>query len=309
MPLILLVLNRISQSAQAYALWHAIALLRLIGPTYASNMGGFLARTIGMKLSASRVADRNLRDIMPELGASQRKNIIADVWDNLGRNVAELPHLHAFMRTTAGPGWEIEGEEHLEALRKNYSQALFFSGHFGNWEMILPIAGSLGVIVSGFYRASSNPVINKTIQALRQRALSEESIMFAKGSRGARQAVMHLQQGGSLGLLVDQKMNDGLSIPFLGRDAMTAPAIAQMALRFNLPVMPVYVIRLGPGRFRLVCEPPLQVCSTGRHHTDVEAICVAMNNTLARWVRERPNSWLWLHRRWPKTKAALHATG
>lgn len=301
MTLIFFVLNRVSQSAQAYALWHAIALLRLIGPRYASDMGGYLARTIGMKLSASRVADRNLRGIMPELDALQRKNIIRDVWDNLGRNVAELPHLRSFARTTSGPGWEIEGEEHLDALKENHGQMLFFSGHFGNWEMILPIASSLGIVVSGFYRASSNPVINKTIQGLRQRALTDESKMFAKGSRGARQAVTHLQQGGSLGFLVDQKMNDGLSIPFLGREAMTAPALAQMALRFNLPIMPVYVVRLGPSRFRLVCESPLHVCYTGNRHADVEAICLAMNNTLGRWVRERPNSWLWLHRRWPKT--------
>ncbi|GBR10976.1 lipid A biosynthesis lauroyl acyltransferase [Acetobacter oeni LMG 21952] len=301
MTFILFTLRRVFQFVQMYALWQIIALLRLPGPRYASNVGGYLTRRIGMRLSASGVADKNLRCIMPELDSAQRQRIIRDVWDNLGRNVAELPYLHRFGRTVSGPGWEVEGEEHLEALRNSGSQALFFSGHCGNWEMILPIAGSLGFEVSGFYRASSNPVIDRTTQALRQRALGTGSKMFPKGARGARLALAHLRAGGSLGFLIDQKMNDGLSIPFMGREAMTAPAVAQMALRFSLPVVPVYVVRLGPARFRLVCEAPLDVSLTGERQSDLKAICMAMNDTLGRWVRERPGSWLWLHRRWPKS--------
>ncbi|NHO33204.1 lysophospholipid acyltransferase family protein [Acetobacter fallax] len=301
MTFILSVLHRFFLAAQTYALWQAVVLLRLPAPRHASDAGGYLMRRIGMRLSASRVADRNLRCIMPELDGLQRRRIIGDVWDNLGRNVAELLHLHRFGRTESGPGWEVEGGEHLEALRKRGGQALFFSGHCGNWEMILPIAGSLGFEVSGFYRASSNPVIDRMIQGLRQRALGAGSKMFPKGGRGARQALVHVRDGGSLGFLIDQKMNDGLSVPFMGREAMMAPAVAQMALRFGLPVVPVYVVRLGAARFRLVCEAPLDVALTGERHADVKAICVGINDTLGRWVRERPGAWLWLHRRWPKS--------
>lgn len=166
--------------------------------------------------------------------------------------------------------------------------------------MILPIASRLGMEVSGFYRASSNPVINKIIQDLRQQALGANSRMFAKGAKGARQALDHLRQGGSLGLLVDQKMNDGIAVPFLGHEAMTATALAHFALRFDLPIVPVYVMRLGGCRFRMVCEPPLAVSLTGNREADVRMICLAMNETLGRWVRTRPHTWLWLHRRWPK---------
>lgn len=102
-------------------------------------------------------------------------------------------------------------------------------------------------------------------------------------------------------------MNDGLAIPFLGRDAMTAPAVAQLALRFNLPIIPVHIVRLGNGRFRMVCEAPLQAKRTGDRHADIRSICVAMNETLERWIRERPGAWLWLHRRWPKEQVALPA--
>ena len=179
----------------------------------------------------------------------------------------------------------------------------FFSGHFDNWEMILPIAARLGLPVSGFYRAASDPRVDAIIQAMRQRALGPDVTMFAKGANGARQALAHLRAGGSLGFLVDQKMNDGIAVPFFGRPAMTAPALAQLALRFDAPVVPVRVVRLGPARFRMVCEAPLDVARSGDKHADTHAITAAMNATLERWIRAEPGAWLWLHRRWPKESA------
>lgn len=296
-------LRRASDQAQAAALRIAIFALQRLTPEHASNIGAWIARSLGPKLSVSRVADSNLRHAFPELGEAERARIIRAVWDNLGRNVAELPHLAAIQRSPEGPGWEIEGEEHIEALRKAGGQALFFSGHLGNWEMILPIAASLGLNVSGFYRAASNPQADAIIQSLRQQALGQTVAMFPKGPDGARSALSHLKAGGSLGLLVDQKMNDGIAVPFFGRDAMTAPALARFALRFHIPIMPIRIIRLGPVRFRVVCEPPLNLALTGDTKADTYAISLAMNATLERWIREDPASWLWLHRRWPKPTA------
>jgi KDO2-lipid IV(A) lauroyltransferase len=234
------------------------------------------------------------------MNKSERALVISAVWDNLGRVVGEFPHLAVLKQSTNGPGWEIEGEEHIEALKAAEAQALFFSGHLGNWEMILPIASSLGLAVSGFYRAASNKRADVLIQSLRERALSQHVSMFRKGPEGARAALLHLKMGGSLGLLIDQKMNDGIAVPFLGRSAMTAPALAQLALRFHVPIIPVRIVRLGPARFRMVCEPPLIVSRTGDKKMDTYTILLTVNATLERWIRADPASWLWLHRRWPK---------
>ncbi len=292
--------RRVARPVPSVALAGTARLLRQLGPVPASHLGGWLARLLGPHLRASRIADDNLRRALPGLGIAERGRIIHAVWDNLGRNSAELPHLASFERTLAGPGWEIDGEEHIAALKAAGTQALFFSGHFGNWEMILPIAAQLGLPVSGFYRTASNAGVDGIIQTMRHKALGPRSLMFAKGARGARSALVHLQQGGSLGLLVDQKMNDGIAVPFLGRDAMTAPALAQFALRFDAPIIPVRVLRLGPGRFRMVCDPPLIVARSGNRTADIYAISLAVNATLERWIEADPGSWLWLHRRWPK---------
>ena len=291
----------VAAALQAGALRAAIGLLRRLGPVRSSNLGGRLARWVGPHLGVSKVAERNLRLALPALDDAARRRIIRGVWDNLGRTVAELPHLASFKRTMSGPGWEIAGEQNLEPVLRRGRQVVFFSGHFGNWEMVLPIAAALGVRVAGFYRAASNGRVDAVIQGMRQAALGADVSMFAKGAAGARRALSHLRDGGSVGLLVDQKMNDGIAVPFFGHDAMTAPALAQLSLRFHMPILPVHVERLGPARFRMVCEPALDVRPAGSRAGDIQAISWAMNATLERWIRAEPASWLWLHRRWPKS--------
>jgi KDO2-lipid IV(A) lauroyltransferase len=204
--------------------------------------------------------------------------------------------------TPRGPGWELEGRENLPK-----GQAIFFSAHFGNWEMVLPIASQLGMPVSGFYRRASSPVMDRIISTQRMAALGSGVAMFPKGAQGARMALGHLLAGGSLGLLVDQKMNDGIAAPFFGRDAMTAPAAAQFALRFKLPLVPIRVQRLGPARVRIIIEPALMVPRSGDRQADVAALTTAMNATVEGWVRGEPGAWLWLHKRWPKSRASAPA--
>jgi KDO2-lipid IV(A) lauroyltransferase len=108
-----------------------------------------------------------------------------------------------------------------------------------------------------------------------------------------------LKDNGGVCIMIDQKMNDGIPIPFFGMDAMTAPAIAQLALKFDCPVVPGYIERLGGARFRLTILPPLELPRTGNREEDIRLIMTRINATVEEWVRARPEQWLWLHRRWP----------
>jgi KDO2-lipid IV(A) lauroyltransferase len=239
---------------------------------------------------------------MPDLSLAERARIVRGVWENLGRTAAEMPHLAALLPSADGAGWEVEGEEHLDALRRQGGPALFFSGHLANWELIGPAVAALGVPMAGIYRAASNPVANDIIQQLRNEARDGDQPMFAKGAQGARAAMAHLNAGRCLGMFVDQKMNDGIPVTFFGRPAMTAPALAHFALRFRCPVIPIHVERLGPAHFRLICEAPLTLPATGDRAVDAQALTLAINGTLEKWIRDAPESWLWLHRRWPADK-------
>ncbi len=278
-----------------------LGLLRALGPVAASNLGGALARAVGPWLPVSRVAEANLRAALPGLDAAGRRRVVRGVWDNLGRTVGELPHVGALREGPGpGPGWEMQGAEILQAARAAGGPVIFVSGHIGNWEVMPPAVARHGLPFASLYRAASNPAVDAAVVALRRRALGAEVPMFPKGSTGARAALAHLRSGGHLGVLMDQKMNDGIAARFFGRDAMTAPALAAMALRYRCRVIPGHVQRLGPARFRLVVEPPMALPDSGDRQADILALTQAVNDMLERWIAARPESWLWLHRRWPK---------
>jgi KDO2-lipid IV(A) lauroyltransferase len=284
-----------------YALVRALfAALRALPPAAASTLAGRMARAIGPLLPVSRVAHDNLRAAMPELGAPARAAIVRGVWENLGRTMGELPHLGALRETASGPGFEVQGGDILRALAAEGGPAMMASAHIGNWEMLPVICAAYGVRAASMYRAAANPLVDEAIQALRRRAMGGDVPMFAKGAAGGRAAAAHLARGGYLGMLMDQKLNDGIEATLFGLKAMTAPAAAAFALHFRCKLLTGHVERLGPARLRLIVGPPLPVPDTGSRAGNVLAMTQALNDEFERWIRQDPQSWLWLHRRWPK---------
>ncbi len=286
---------------EAAAVRLLLAVFSALGPVRASNLGGAAARLIGPLLPVSRVARVNLRLALPELDAAGRRRVIRGAWDNLGRTVGEFPHVGRLQQDTpSGPGWEMVGDDTLRALAARGGPAIFVSGHIGNWEMLPAACAAYGLPFSSMFRAATNSQVDEIIIGLRRAAIGSDVPMFSKGAAGAKAAMAHLKGGGYLGLLMDQKMNDGIEATLFGRPAMTAPALAALALRYRCTVIPGHVQRIGPARFRLVCEPPMALPDTGDRRQDIQLLTQAVNNHLERWIRARPESWLWMHRRWPK---------
>jgi hypothetical protein len=156
--------------------------------------------------------------------------MVKAVWENLGRVVAEYPHLPGLKRSDSGPGWEITGEAILRELAEKGGPAIFVSGHIANWELLPPVVGHFGISMSAVYRAPTNPLIDRMILGFREAALAPiVAPLFPKGAEGARATLAHLRRGGFLGMLLDQKMNDGIAARLFGERAMTAPALAQLA--------------------------------------------------------------------------------
>ena len=279
-----------------------LSVLRLLDPATSSSFAGAVAAAIGPLLPPSRIAHANLAATMPELDEDDRRLIVRGVWRELGRTIGEFPHLGRLHENTAsGPGWEIDGLPIIEALAAKGGPAIFFSAHMGNWEVLPRAAEQHGVTLAGLYRAAKNSRIDALIANLRLDATGQDTKMFAKGATGARKAIAHLAKGGFLAILVDQKLNDGIEARFFGLPAMTAPAAATFALHFGCPVIPVLAKRVGPARLRLMVEEPLGMPATGTKEGDILALTQAMNDTVERWIRADPASWLWLHRRWPYT--------
>jgi KDO2-lipid IV(A) lauroyltransferase len=271
-------------------------LFRLLPFQAASALGGALARLVGPRLSISRRARRNIKLAFPEKSDGEIATIIRGMWDNLGRIAGEYPHLSTLKIYEPNGRVEVTGLEYVDLLRDDGKPGIFFSAHIANWEILSLGATQYGLPLDRVYRAANNRLVEWLYR--RGRAVVEGALI-PKGAEGARQLLKSLRNGNHLGILVDQKMNDGIPVKFFGRDAMTAPALAELALRFDCPVVPARVVRLPGARFRFEVDPPLEFTPTGDRHADVATLMAMVNDRLEAWIRATPEQWLWLHNRWP----------
>ncbi len=269
---------------------------RILPLDWASGIGGFLARRAGPHLGITKRARDNLRLAMPELSPDATEEIIRGMWDNLGRVVAEYAHLRRLGLDDKQGRIELIDRGNILGERPKDKRYIFFSAHCANWEIAVRTASQVGFAMTAVYRAPNNPIVDRLLAWARG---SEDRELAPKGSAGARKVVAALRGGREVCMLIDQKMNDGIPVPFFGRIAMTAPALALLALRLDCAVVPVHVVRLNGARFRMTLEPPLELPHSGDADADQLTLMTTVNAIVEGWIREHPEQWLWLHRRWP----------
>jgi KDO2-lipid IV(A) lauroyltransferase len=286
---------RLAHRIEAWGASLCFGVFGLLPIDWASAVGGTVARKAGPHLGISKRARVNLRAALPERSEAEIRRIIAGMWNNLGRVVAEYPHLGEIRVFEPGGRVEINGFEHVDRAVATGRRMIIFSGHIANWEIGMLAAVQYGISVAQIYRAANNPFVDSMITRFR----GDAGELIPKGTVAARRAIAALRRGDHLTMLADQKMNDGIPVPFFGRTAMTTSALAVLALRFNCDVLPARVERLAGARFRLTVFPPLPLPRSGDHHADVTALMAQVNQILEAWIRDRPEEWFWLHRRWP----------
>lgn len=290
-------LKRLRWRLEAAAVWLWLQATGALRPETASDLGGWLARRIGPWLPADRVARRNLNLAFPDLDPAEERRILRGMWDNLGRVAAEYPHLGAIVDPDAGR-LEIAGRDHLRALEAGREGAIGWSGHLANFEVMAVAAAQLTDASITVVREPNNPIVARQIE--RRRAVAGGR-RVPKGREAGRLMMRTLRERGLVAILLDQRMSDGISVPFFGQPAMTPPAAAMMAIRLRVPLLPVRIERTGPARFRMTVQPPMAVPEEPHMHDRIAALTEACNRQLEAWIRARPEEWLWVHRRWPRS--------
>lgn len=298
--------HRLLDALEAAVLHGLFVLARAIPVGAASATGGWIARTAGPLLPVSETGRRNLRRAFPELDEAEVERILKGVWDNLGRTVAEYPHLQRLWdydpeRPDADSRISVDGIEQFVALRDDGKPALIFSAHLGNWELLPMAAARHGLPLAVLFRPPNNPHAAALVRRIRAKAHGQpgrDDGLLPSGVEGALAAVELLGQGMHLGMLVDQRFRRGVLVPFFGRPAQTGTVLAKLARRFDCPVHGARVERLGGARFRVSLTPPLPLPHTDDAEADIAETMRLVTATIEGWVRERPEQWLWLHRRW-----------
>ncbi|WP_282568437.1 lipid A biosynthesis lauroyl acyltransferase [Bosea sp. ASV33] len=291
---------RIGAAAMIGVIRTLFAFLRLVGPERASDLGGWLLRTVSPLIPVNRVALANIRAAFPEKDEAEVRRIARGAWENLGRVAGEYANLKAlfdydYHNPDKPSRVEVKGIEHFIALKDDGKPGLIFSTHLANWELPAICAQAYDLETTAVFRAPNDPAIAAVVHEIRSGAMG--GLAAAKqGAAFAMQGV--LENGGHLGMLIDQHFTRGVVVPFFGRPALTNPIMGKFAKRFECPVHGVRVIRLPNHRFRLELTPPLDLPRDANGEIDVQGAMAMMTAVVEGWVREYPEQWLWMHRRW-----------
>lgn len=251
----------------------------------------FLRTAVAVIPDLRRRVEENLRLIFPEMPAAERARIRSEMADSFGRTFIETFAMEAFQRRAAwsepaGPGWDA-----LQAAVAEGKGALLVGGHFGQWEAVRGALKAHGIEVGGLYRPVKNPYLERDYF----RSMSTGGTpMLARDQRGIRSLVRHLRGDGVAAILLDQYVHGGQPIDFLGHPAPTGLTIAELALKYRLPMIPAYGTRQPDGEHVVVdLEAPIP-------HTTAREMTQAAADSLSARVRATPGQYYWLHRRWVK---------
>ncbi|HEY8571770.1 lysophospholipid acyltransferase family protein [Phenylobacterium sp.] len=280
---------------EAFAYDVAAGLARLFPIDAVSDFGAWLFSRLGPMTSAARVAETNLRIAFPEAPDEEIERLKAEQWKHLGRWFAEFPILDRIIADPARV--EVVGPERLAAIRDVAGPVVFISGHFSSFEIMPAVIIHSGVTCQITYRATNNPHVDARIRKSRFRY--GVRLFAPKGTDGARELIRALSRGESVALMNDQKFNGGVAAPLFGVMAHTAPGPSTFALRFGVPIQPMSVQRKEKARFRVVVHDPFTLDDTGDRDADIRRGVERINTFIEERIRERPEEWFWVHKRWP----------
>jgi len=276
--------------------------LRMLPPDLIADFAGWMMRTIGSWLPENRIGRDNLTAAFPEKSSAEIDTILRGVWDNLGRMGAEFAHLDRL--------WDFDPNQPERRGRIELSKAdierfiqllidgkpaLIFAAHLGNWELPAICASTYKLDSAVLYRRPNIAGIDRWLRETRTASMGE---LIATDMSAPIKIAEALTRGAHVGMLVDQYYTRGVEVIFFGRRTMVNPLLARLAQHFNCPIHGTRIVRLPGHRFRAELSEEVAPVRDSAGKIDIAGTMQAVTNVVEGWIREHPEQWLWLHRRW-----------
>jgi KDO2-lipid IV(A) lauroyltransferase len=281
----------------------SVRMLRAIRSVEIGKMARFsggLMRRIGPWLPEHRVGRANLAAAFPDKPAAEIEQLLQSVWDNLGRVGAEFAQIDRLWDydTAHGRGRILDSdasERIAIRLRDDGKPALVFAAHLANWELAAVGARNYGLDSTVVYRRPNLPALADEIIGLRSGCMGT---LVATSLDAPGRLLEALQRGSHVAMLVDQYATQGVPVTFFGRRTRTNALIARLARHVDCPIHGIRVVRYPGDRFQLQLTEAIDAPRDADGKIDIERTMQVITDVVEGWVREHPEQWLWLHRRW-----------
>jgi KDO2-lipid IV(A) lauroyltransferase len=270
---------------------------KIIGLKLSSDLGEIIGKYFGPLFRKKTIAKKNILIAFPNFNEKSINEMIDRMWKNIGRIFGEYIHINKFsIIDNSKKKIVFTNRDDAEILKKNNKPIVFFSGHFANFELMAKCLQELGFNIGAIYRPLNNIFLNPIMEFIRKNYICP--IQIEKGSNGAKKLIKPISNNNPLALMVDQRLSSSIRVPFFDQPATTTITPAQLAIKYDALLVPVFLKRLEKTNFEFFIEEPLITNRTNDYDKDIFNITQIMNIKIEEFIKRDPAHWLWSHDRW-----------
>ena len=275
---------------EAFFIYLFFLIGKLIGLSLSRKFFSFIFKKIGPIIRSNNIIDKNLLKFSNELSNQEKKEIRSNMWSNYGMTFIEYIFLNNFKKGQSHI--DIEGENILRKISLDNKPVIFISGHFANFELMSMEITKKKINLATIYRPLNNFFLNPFMEHVRKKYVCKNQIK--KGRRGVKESVEYIKNNHSIALMVDQRVTEGEKIKFFDKEALTTTLPGQLALKYKLDIVPIFIERTNNNLFRMEVYEPIKPSS----FKDTSQVSEKLNKIIENMIIKNPNQWIWTHDRW-----------
>ena len=262
----------------------------ILGLNLSRKIFSFLFVLIGPIFRSKRITKKNLEIFSLNISNLDKEKISKNMWKNYGKTFIEYIFLERFRKKDSHI--EIKGQINLTNLIKNKKPVIFVSGHFANFELMSMEITKQNINLATIYRPLNNFFLNPFMEYLRKKYVCKNQIK--KGINGVREVIEYVKNNHSIALMIDQRVSEGEKINLFGKPALTTTLPAQLAIKYNLKIIPVFIERDENNKFKIEFQSEINP----KNFKDKFQLTTKLNKSLEEMIIKNPNQWIWTHNRW-----------
>jgi len=268
------------------------SLFKIFGFKISSKIGGKLFEIIGPIFRSKKLIHTNIKKAFPKNNSVEIKKLTKLMWNNYGRVFAEYMFIRDFRFEKIDSKIEIIGQEILDEIKKSNKPVVFISGHFSNFELMAMQIEKAGIKLSAIYRPLNNIFLNRIMEKIRKKYICKYQIK--KGIAGTRELIKFQRNNYSIALMIDQRVSEGEKVNFFNQEAYTTTIPAQLAKKFDMAIVPIFIERVNDTNFKIKISKPVNFLKSD----SIKDITSKLNVIIEEMILKNPTQWIWSHNRW-----------
>ena len=272
---------------QAIVIYLFFIIIKLLGLKLSRIYFSYLFNKIGPLIKSDQVINENLDKFIGSYNADKQRKIKLKMWTNYGKTFVEYLFLKKFRKNNS---------HIMQEIIKKDKPVIFVSGHFANFELMSMELTKRNIKVATIYRPLNNFFLNPFMEYVRRKYICNNQIK--KGRAGVKNAINYIHNNHSIALMIDQRVSEGKRLLFFEHMALTTTLPSQLAVKYHLDIVPIYISRNENDDFKMKVYEPIKKLNNKNSEINKLDLTISLNKILEQMIQKDPGQWIWTHNRW-----------